>query len=643
MKLRLVLYLFLFLFTRPAYSQKWAERGHQQFQELAYSAAIVSLEKAVEEGYATQQIYTELADASYFNARYQAAAQWYQLAFQKRNQLDSVQYLRFAQSLKSIGKQEEAQKLLETFTSLQSNINSSFLPEDTILFQDNKIKNSGRFQIKLAHFNSTTSDFSPAYLGSQIVFASARDTGSVFKRNHSWTNQPFTNLYIIQPDSVSARPVAFSKNLETKFNESSAVFTKDGLVAYFTRNNFDGKKRGYNQKQNTLLKIYKAIKSKGKWKLLGALPFCSDHYNVAHPALSADEQTLYFASDKEGGFGQSDLYQVAILSPTGLDFGVPENLGATINSIGRETFPFISAQSALYFASDGRDGFGGLDIYVSDFNTNQHFSYPQNVGAPVNSSMDDFGFIINSEDETGYFTSNRLGGVGMDDIYTFKELYALPCETVLSGNVVVQEDDSLLSEVEIHLLDGNLAALAITNPDECGNYHFIIDCKDLYFVQTVLRGYDPQQMAVRANLYAKTTLDQILIEKKAVPFQIGDDLGQKLQLQPIYFDLGKSWIRQDAVIELSKIKEVLEAFPSLAIQVRSHTDSRDSSANNQILSDKRAQATLDWFLAKGIPIKRLSGKGFGETQMVNNCTDSVPCSEMQHQQNRRSEFIITGI
>jgi outer membrane protein OmpA-like peptidoglycan-associated protein/tetratricopeptide (TPR) repeat protein len=631
----------MFLWIMPIWSQTWEEKGHKQFQELAFSDAIISLEKAVEKGKSANEIYVELGDAYYFNANYQASTKWYQLRFKSSEYSLPIHFYRFSQSLKSIGKYDKAEEILKQMSALFPKESARFSAVLLPGYEASRIRNSGRFTIELVSFNSVAADFGPSYYGKQIVFASTRDTGSVFKRSHSWTNQSFTDLYSINADSASSKPIRFGKAVNSKFNESTAVFTKDGLTMYFTRNNFENKKRGTDENQTTLLKIYEAEKKEGNWKVIRALPFCSDAYNVAHPALSADEKTMYFASDMPGGFGQSDLYGVALHSDG--SFGKPENLGTSVNTFGRETFPFVSFINELFFASDGHDGFGGLDVFVSNLDENSKYAEPQNVGKPVNSRMDDFGFIINSESKSGFFTSNRSGGRGMDDIYAFKELVPMQSETILKGSVSIENEDASLSGIEIILLDANSNRIEKTTTDEKGTYYFKVDVKNKYAVQTVLKSYVSQVISVQPSSFSTTTLPKIHIVKEQTKFQVGDDLARKLMLNPVYFDLSKSNIRQDAALELAKIKKVLEDYPTLTIEVRSHTDSRDTFENNQILSNQRAVATVNWLIESGIDSNRLKGIGFGETQLLNPCADAIPCSESEHQRNRRSAFIVTGI
>ena len=630
----------LLFFSVPVWSQTWAEKGHKQYQNLAYSDAITSLEKAIENKKGTNQIYAELANAYYFTANYQASAKWYRMLFKKSENQPAIHFLRYAQTLKTIGKYSEAKTILSQMLANFPNESTRFSIAGANGSLARQVETE-RFSVQLANFNSAESDFGPSFFGDQIVFASTRDTSGIFTREHSWTNQSFTNLFVVGTDTTSPKPERFSKEINSKVNESSAVFTKDGLTMYFTRNNFQNKKRGIDNNQTTLLKIYKAEKVGNNWKVIGALPFCSDDFNTAHPALSPDEKVLYFASDRPGGFGQSDLYRVQIQQDG--TFGNPENLGPAINTLGRETFPFVSQHHELYFASDAHEGFGGLDVFMATADENGLFSNPQNVGKPINSPMDDFGFILDTENGKGFFTSNRTGGMGNDDIYSFQELIPVTFENILEGTVAVANSEIPLENVEVILLDANANSIDKTTADKDGKYYFKIDERNNYSIQTVLEGYKSDRIDVQPKRNEPTIVEQIVLEKEKLQFHIGEDLAQKFALLPIYFDLSKSEIRPDAMVELLKIKNVLIEYPNLTIEVRSHTDSRDSHENNQKLSDRRAEATVKWLVENGIDEKRLSGVGFGETRLLNFCADNVECSEEAHQLNRRSEFIVTGL
>ena len=505
-----------------------------------------------------------------------------------------------------------------------------------------KIKeNSWRFNVKDAGVNSKFSDYGSAFSGDRLVFTTARDTGGMFSRKMKWTGQAFSKLYAsqVKVDGTMAKPELFSKALNTKFNESSAVFTKDGKTMYFTRNNYTDGKKGKNNNNITLLKLYRATFDEIEWTDVEELEFSSDAYSVAHPALSPDDRTLYFASDMPGTLGQSDIYKVKVY--TDGTFSKPENLGTAVNTEGKETFPFVSDENELYFASDGHPGLGGLDVFVAKIKEDGTFEPVENLGEPVNSKDDDFAFMIDSKSRNGFFSSNRPGE-GSDDIYRFTETRKLTCEQVISGNVTDEETGDFLGNSQVMLLDADFKVLGEMYANELGYYSFPVKCDAKYYLRANKLRYEPKEISLFVpKEYGKTTVN-LPLDKRSKSFKIGDDVGPKLGIRTIYFDLNKANIRPDAALELEKLYNLMLQNPNLKIEVRSHTDSRQSAKYNLKLSAKRALATVKWLVSKGIAPERLSGKGFGESQLLNDCADGVPCSEAEHQRNRRSQFIVTA-
>src|SRR5690606_14761945 len=243
---------------------------------------------------------------------------------------------------------------------------------------------SGRYDIdNLREVNSEYSDYGSAFYGDAIVFATTRENRGISKSVHTWTDHGFADLYMVDNKEHPSRPKKLNSPINTKFHEATPVFSKDGKTVYFTRNNFNGGIKGKNDEDVTLLKIYKATWENDQWGNITPLPFNSDQYSVAHPALSPDEKTLYFASDMPGTYGDSDIFKVTINEDG--TYGEPINLGADINTPGRETFPFISEDNELYFSSDGRPGLGGLDIFVTMIGDGPLKSKIYNVGEPANS------------------------------------------------------------------------------------------------------------------------------------------------------------------------------------------------------------------------------------------------------------------
>jgi outer membrane protein OmpA-like peptidoglycan-associated protein len=572
------------------------------------------------------------------------ASKWYDKLFELYPNQEPEYFYRYAQALKSTGNYTKADQMLVQFNQKTSNDKRGILFKENKNYLDEIKANSGRFEVVDADVNSEFSDYGSSFLGNKLVFASARDTGGVSKKVFKWTNRSFTNLYWseIKPDGEMVKPERFDRKINSKFNESTPVFTKDGQTMYFTRNNFLQGKRGRDTNKNTLLKLYKATLDKeGQWSNVTELPFNSNEYSVAHPTLSVDEKTLYFASDMPGTLGQSDLFRVRINSDD--TYGIPENLGSEINTEGRETFPFISKDNELYYASDGRPGLGGLDVFVAKIEVDASFYGIQNVGEPVNSKQDDFAFLINSKNRNGFFTSNREGGKGYDDIYRFVENKKLTCEQSLSGLVTDMDSGEILPNTKMSLFDKDFKPLQVTQTDVQGRYNFPVDCGKMYYVRAERDEYQTKEGSVVTKIFSGSKDFSVVLERRVKQITVGTDLAKTLDIPIIYFDLDKSFIRKDAAYELAKLLAVMQQYPEIKIEVRSHTDSRQTTKYNEKLSDKRAKSTVDWLVKNGINSIRLIGKGYGESQLLNHCTDGVKCTEGEHQANRRSEFIIVSM
>jgi outer membrane protein OmpA-like peptidoglycan-associated protein/tetratricopeptide (TPR) repeat protein len=621
-------------------SQNKADKDYTQY---AYIDAIGTYERVAEKGYKDETMFQRLGNAYYFNGELIKAAKWYDALFEMNAEQEPEYYYRYAQTLKAMGDYAKADKILEAFNKKTATDKRGILFENNKNYLEQIKANSGRFEITNAGINSKQTDYGSAYYNDKIVFASARDTGGVSRKTFKWTNKAFTNLYLaeLKADGTLGEPERFQKKINSKFNESTPVFTKDGKTMYFTRNNYLKGKRGRDDQKITLLKLYKAEFIKDKWTNITELPFNSNQYSTAHPALSNDEKKLYFASDMPGTLGQSDLYSVTINDDK--TFGKPENLGPAINTEGRETFPFIAADNQLYFASDGRPGLGGLDVFVSTIKNDDTFTAVQNVGAPINSKQDDFAFIINSETSNGFFSSNREGGIGNDDIYKITETRKLLCEQKLKATIVDLETNKILDNAKVTLLDEQFKVIdeVVTQAD--GSYTFKVECTKKYYVRATKEDYETKEVPVTITGEAGETSVVVALEKRIKPIGVGTDLAKTLNIPIIYFDLDKSFIRKDAAFELEKILAVMKQYPKMKIDVRSHTDSRQTAEYNIALSNRRAKATMQWLTKNGIASNRLTGKGYGESQLINNCADGVSCTEAEHQLNRRSEFIIISI
>ncbi len=565
-----IFFCVLVLFTKGAFSQQsLLKKANKEYEKYEYINAQETYLKMINKGYQFPEVYKKLGNSYYFNSQFKEASIWYEELFSNyKNNIDVEYYYRYAQTLKSIGNYEKSNEYMHQMALLYPEdkrvklflVNQKFIKE-----RKDEIE---KYSIRNLSMNSKARDFGTAYSGRFILFSSSRGKENI----HQWNNEPYLDLYVAKKDYESNELYDIEKwnnQFNSDFHESTPVFSKDKQTFYFTRNNEDGgayKILDIGKTRTDKLKIYRSdIDKHGVWSKPLALPFSSDEYSVAHPTLSNDEKKLYFSSDMPGGYGESDIYEVDI-KPDGT-YGEPKNLGKDINTEGKETFPYISKTGNLYFSSDGHVGFGGLDVFkISNFENETKFKIV-NIGKPINSPNDDFTFIINENSKDGYFSSNRSGGKGKDDIYSFTEL---------------EKKSTPIPEPE------------------------------------------PEPIA----------------EPEIIKIKKGDDLAIKLNLNPIYFDLDKDFIRPDAAIELDKILKIMKEHPNMKIKIKSHTDSRAIWYYNTDLSKRRARSTWSYLVKNGIESNRMTHWGYGESQLVNKCSDNVDCSEEEHQLNRRSEFIV---
>lgn len=641
MKKRITYFIVFIVSAMSAYSQKSSlVKADKDYDQFAYFDAIKTYERMFDKGYKSAELLEKLANSYYFKADLPNAAKWYGELYDLKNDLSPEYYYRYAQSLKAIKEYDKADKMMAKFSQMNANDRRAKLAVEQKDYLAIIKKNSGRYSIENAGINTEYSDFGSSFFGDKIVFTSARMKEKVYEKKSPWTGEGYTKLYMVNKstDGALSDVERVSGNVNSKYNESTAVFTKDGETVYFTRNNYLDQK---GKDKSILLKIYRATLKKGIWDDITELPFNSNDYSVAHPALSPDEKYLYFASDMPGTLGQSDIFKVAINFDG--SFGTPENLGEIINTEGRETFPFITSDNELYFASDGHPGLGGLDVFVYKVETDKWYKKVLNVGETLNSSKDDFGFLINTTTRLGYFTSNRDGGVGSDDIYKFKELKKIqyPCEQFLAGKVTDKVSGVSLDGAKVTLFDSEYKMLKVVIASSDGKFDFgPVGCNEKYYIKTEKTDYNSIEVPVVIANESGTTFVPLMLDKSVKELKIGDDLAKVLDLKMILFDLNKSDIRPDAGLELSKVFDVMQQNPNIKVDIRSHTDSRQSSDYNRKLSDRRAKSTMEWLVKNGIDRKRLTAKGYGESQLLNKCADGVKCTEAEHQANRRSEFII---
>jgi outer membrane protein OmpA-like peptidoglycan-associated protein len=540
------------------------------------------------------------------------------------------------------------------------------------------------------------------------------------RKKYNWTNSPYLDLYEAKANSVDAHP--FSKELNSVYHEGPATFTRNRDTIIFTRSNyFESHLRKSSDGINKLsLFMANWDNLQKKWANIHPLSLNNDQYSMEHPALSEDGKSLYFASDRPGGFGGMDLYvSREIVDGNGAKtWGEAVNLGSVINSPGDDAFPFVDKQGNLWFASNGIPGLGGLDIFFAG-KTDNGFAAAINPGYPMNTRFDDFGYITNGEGENGYLSSNRNNSYHDDDIYSvireFRKVPILVYDArtkrilpsakldVLEEGAVSRMIDNpqaapvvmafnpfrsyqigassakykagkmdltrdqlrtmdtvkipLIKEGPSFVLDGRVytahdnepvrAAVVLLTPKSATKGEELT-CSTLGLFRTELQPETDYQVKI-TNPVSKVDCSAALYEistkglRKDSAFHLSVPLyctGDVIQMETIYYDLNKYDIRKDAAKVLDKLLELLNKYPKMQIELRSHTDSRASAEYNLSLSDSRAKAAAEYLYAKGIARQRIVGKGYGESMLINKCSDGVQCTEADHQINRRTEFKI---
>ena len=631
------LILLLFFCTSALFAQK--KLADKFFDNYGYIKASELYKKALEEGEDTEHVLTRLGDCYYNNSNSEKAAFWYGKALNKY-EIDSEHLFRYIQSLKSIGKYSEADSYTKKFIEIQNNDSRirDYDSDNLSKYNElNAVNKALSITIENLPINTKFSDFGSFIFDNELYFASARGLDETKK--YGWNKEPFLDLLQVSVKEIdfdlefgTADLIKASK-VNSDFHEATVTISNDGKTMYFTRDNVTRKnKLNFDKKGTTHLKIYKATHIDGSWGNIKELPINDEVYSTGHPALSADNKKLFFVSDKEGGFGQTDIYEVDILENN--KFSKPKNLGSKINTEGREMFPFVSKDSTLYFSSDGRLNLGLLDIFKSNI-IKDSLSNPQNLGAPYNSGYDDFAYFVDpsNTNRRSYLSSNRPNGKGNDDIYT---VYSKVCTQTIKGITRDKKNNEVLKNTTVKLIDETGKIIEeIISPDN-GAYEFIIECNKNYTIVGSIKTYSDDKIIIDTDDINGTIIEKDLLLESLIK-------GNQIVIKPIFFDFNKWNIRIDAEYELENIVDVLRANPTMIIKIEAHTDSRGRDNFNLRLSDKRAKSTRDYILSRGIDQGRIeSAIGFGESQLLNKCSNGVRCSEVEHQTNRRSYFYIVS-
>lgn len=493
MKKTILFILFIGLIQQSVFSQQELKRADVYFERAFYLDAIPLYEEIAKTN-KSATVVKNLADSYYNTYQLPKAAKWYSyLTSVYTEKVDESYFFKYSQTLKAIGEYEEATEILISYYTSKNKPEKVALLKEELKHLENVAAIGERFLLENLALNTEKSEFGATTIDSSIIYAAAKKKAKpVFNKVYRWNSENYLDMYthpinkLTIGDSISS---PFSETINTKMHEATFAITKDRKTIYFTRNNFIKGKKKTDEKKVSNLKIYKAEWEDNKWKNITELPFNSDDFSTEHPTLNADETMMYFASDKPGGFGSLDIYAVSI-NANG-EFGTPKNLGATINTSKKEQFPFIDAENNLYFSSNGHAGFGLLDVFVAK-KEGKSFLKADNVGKPINSGYDDFSFNILQENKKGFFSSNRPGGIGSDDIYSLEEIKPLiikDCSQFISGTITDIRTKEPLANTIVDLIDKDGILITTQTTLDDGLFKFPALCSTNYTVKARKENY----------------------------------------------------------------------------------------------------------------------------------------------------------
>lgn len=637
--------LFSILFLASCSAGKVAmKKGDKKIKYGEYEYSIEYYNKAIAKNYKPGEANFKIGESYRLSNRLKEAEPYYQASIENGYDDEQVYYY-YGLALKANEKYEKAKEELETYLTSSNDEKIAEFAQTEIdnLIKLNEIVNKKNFyRVKnLEKINTQAAEYSPVYLNGELYFTSSRFGGKIYKA----TGTSFTNLYKVKTKGARVEIGTISSLGDLinspNTNDGCIAFSPDGQTMIYAKGN-SGRKKGSED-----VDLYISRFRRGAWSAPTLMRISNGKAWDSTPSFSKDGRTLYFSSTRRGTLGGTDLY-MATKNRRGRWSNV-RNLGPKINTTGNEMFPFQSSDGSIYFASNGHAGLGGLDILVA--RREEGKMVVENTGAPINSSSDDFGIFLFTPDK-GFFTSNREGGQGDDDIYTFinNDPNLKIVNYYLTGTTHTNDEDGneiLLPNTTVLLYgaDDELLNEALTGRD--GKFLFRVYPEEEY----KLLGEKPDFFTSRASFSTvgkkipkdkltkletnkvfktKIVLDQIVLDKSIV-------------LENIYYDLDKADIRADAALELDKMVTILTDNPGIKIELSSHTDSRQTAAYNDDLSKRRAQSAVSYIISKGIETERITARGYGESQLIisDDEINNLPTEEAKeaaHQRNRRTEF-----
>lgn len=656
------IYLFLIVVTGVLsgcnYDAKLFKKAKQNFERGEYEWTIREVKPLAQRYYRAAETNYFVAESYRLSNRIQYATPFYLIAKEKGHEDKNIN-LHLAYAAKANGKYADTRKYLKEFIESKPSrelVVKAEIELENLPAVEEYSKKPSPVKIQGLVGNTNQAEFGPIKMGDELILTSSKKP-LIYKNN----GLPYLGLYKARLKSPSEieKLELFSPNLlDANANEGTPAFSKDGNTMVFARGN-----TGKSKDLSPDVDLYISTKRDGNWSTPERLAISDSIGWDGSPAFSRDGKTLYFASNRRGGKGGLDLYR-APMDNSGR-FGRPINLGSTINTRGNELFPYVSEDGKLYFSSDGHPSLGGLDIFVASRSGDE--IQIEHLGVPVNSVGDDFGLFL-SDSTQGYFSSNRVGGKGDDDIYYFEStgsedrwwsneisitesvepakvaLYHVRTRIVNTRNKPIAnakvgiKRNGEIQPVQFSDAEGYLEIMDLNPADQIS----FNASKEKFLTKRsefLMDGREIPKQLLKKEL-TDTTFDHKITLSQA---EIGDEIGALFEVNPIYYDLDKSTIRPDAAAELDKIVQVLKDNPNISIELGSHTDARASASYNLKLSQRRAESAVRYIIEHGIEAARIKAKGYGETQLINGCSDGVDCSEEAHQENRRTEFKITDL
>ena len=521
--------------------------------------------------------------------------------------------------------------------------------------------------------NSAGTEFGTTYWNNNVVYLKSRPRQKILDKK---TKETYYDLYVADVNKISAlvnsKPI--STTINSEYHEGPATFTSDGNTIYFTRVDYVQGQFNLSKEKEVQLKIFESKFENGSWVKPQRSSFNADQIASAHPSISADASYIIFASDRPEGYGKMDLYVSFNING---QWSLPSNLGPKINSAGNDWFPFIASTGHLIYASDGKSDSKGIDIYISSI-IEEEWITPTRLPYPINTRYDDFSLIIDKKATSGYFSSNRPGGLGKDDIFGFNSLVSLytlssqdyndvtlNIKDAISGNPMsnVVINYSPISDEQITQFDRDIFSSPSnqqtkkTQSDDKGHASLTL-FEGFTLVDINHKGKDPWQI-ILSNHGNEKNIDillkdvvielpaepQIVYIEKEVPAtevirNVKVDVGAVIVFDNIYYDYNSDVLTTGAKRELDVLLDVMKNNPNIKIQLSAHTDSRGQAEYNIELSERRALNAKSYLVSKGIPSNQIVAVGYGENQLRNHCADGVQCSEAEHIYNRRTEVKI---